>query len=123
MDSRRHIRPFLALVAAYAIALQAVIAGMTLGAGASRAAALASGGWCVSDPSHPEHAPLEQMPCCVGAVCCQAGGDPGALPQAVAYEPGPSKAGSPLGLPAAHAGVFSLAGCAQPRAPPAPSAA
>jgi hypothetical protein len=123
MDSRRHIRPLLALVAAYAIALQAVIAGTTLGAGASRGAAYASGGWCVSDPSHPDHAPPERMPCCVGAVCCQAGGDPGALPQAAACEPGPAEAGWALPLPAARAGVFSLAGCAQPRAPPAPSAA
>ncbi len=115
----RPSRPLIALVAAYAIALQAMLAGAMLGARSGEAALLAGGSLCLSDRSHEGGTPTETMPCCVAAVCCPACGAPATLPQVAAFGLLPLPQTLPLdaqGLAQPDTGIGRRQ---QPRAPPA----
>jgi len=119
MHSPGHTKPLVALIAAYAIALQALLAGMTLGVRSGQAALLAAAPLCLTDPSHPDHAPLERMPCCFSAACCQAGAEPGALPETISLHPRRVERGVLFLSRGEKAGALALEGPQQPRAPPA----
>lgn len=117
--TRRNAKPFVALVAAYALALQAVFAGVVLGARSGEAALLAASGLCLTGEPQGGQKPAEPMPCCSIAACCPAAAGPAALP-----------CGAPaLALPQSSAALIDHANAAavqvfwqglhQPRAPPA----
>lgn len=108
----------MALVAAYAIALQALFAGLSLGVRAGEAALFAAAPLCLTDPSHPDHAPLERMPCCFGAACCQVGGEPAALPELAAFPARALVGRTPYIAPIDAAGAVASRSPQQPRAPP-----
>jgi hypothetical protein len=120
MDLRFSHR-IVALVAAYAIALNAVLAGLAIGAQAASAAAADLTVICGGDAGAPAFPTASHGFCPVGASCglpnCAGCGAPGMAPQVpdgphlatavlFALSPVPDRAGS------------ALAGCPQARAPP-----
>jgi hypothetical protein len=117
--TRRHTRPFIALVAAYTLALQAIFAGLVLGARSGEAALLMASGLCLTGEPQGDQAPADRMPCCVVAACCPANADPAAqLVGAAAPAPGrgtPARI-DPVNVSAARV-VWQRPH--QPRAPPA----
>lgn len=115
---RSNAKPLVTLIAAYAIALQAVLAGMMLAAQASQAAML-PGILCVTDPANPGHPPAEPMPCCISAACCPAGADTGTLPLAAVTPVALKFRAYRAAVPADETIDVFASGPQQPRAPPA----
>jgi hypothetical protein len=117
--TRRNARPFVALVAAYALALQALLAGVVLGARSGEAALLASGGLCLTGEPQGDRAPADRMPCCSLAACCPAAADAAAVPPSAPvlwFSDSPA-----IGIDCANTAVLRIAlqDPHQPRAPPA----
>lgn len=117
--NRRNARPLVALVAAYVIALQAIVAGLVLGARSGEAALFAAAGLCLTSDEQGGHKPADRMPCCTLSACCPAAADTAALPGAVQL-PAAGATGSELIAFAGRGAPHSLRqGLHQPRAPPA----
>jgi hypothetical protein len=117
--TRRQASSLIALVAAYAIALQAVFAGLILGARTGEAALMMAGGLCLTGQPENAPAPADRMPCCSLAACCPAGADAAPVSEApviLARAPGRSIA---LQLSDADAVGAIAQRPQQPRAPPA----
>jgi hypothetical protein len=116
--TRRNARPFIALVAAYALALQAIFAGVVLGARSAEAALFASAGLCLTGETQGDHQSSDRMPCCTLTACCAGVSDVAAAPGVPVLLLECGNAVALLDADATRTGTLWLE-AHQPRGPPA----